>query len=74
MRTTYNAGILLQRAMANDDSVAGAERRVFPARLEILPETAAFVETWCTGNVSPPGRGCAQPGSARTSHARIRAA
>ena len=47
MRTTYNAGILLPRAMPNDPSVAGAERRVFPARLEILPETAAFVETWC---------------------------
>jgi anti-sigma regulatory factor (Ser/Thr protein kinase) len=35
--------------MANHSSAAGSDRRVFPARLEILPETAAFVETWCTG-------------------------
>ena len=33
--------------MANHSPQAGSERRVFPARLEILPETVAFVETWC---------------------------
>jgi len=35
--------------MANHSSAAASERRVFPARVEILPETIAFVETWCTG-------------------------
>ncbi|MGA8033264.1 MAG: ATP-binding protein [Casimicrobiaceae bacterium] len=35
--------------MANHSPPAGSERRVFPARLEILPETAAFVEAWCSG-------------------------
>ena len=35
--------------MANHSPAAGSERRVFPARLEILPEIAAFVEAWCSG-------------------------
>ena len=35
--------------MASHFPTAGGERRVFPARLEILPETAAFVEAWCSG-------------------------
>ena len=35
--------------MANHSPATGSERRVFPLRLEILPETAALVEAWCSG-------------------------
>lgn len=34
--------------MVDSSSAAGGQTRVFPARLEILPETAAFVEGFCS--------------------------
>jgi serine/threonine-protein kinase RsbW/sigma-B regulation protein RsbU (phosphoserine phosphatase) len=36
--------------MADSSSATGGQTRVFPARLEILPETAAFVEAFCAGH------------------------
>lgn len=36
--------------MADSSSATGGQTRVFPAQLEILPETAAFVEAFCAGH------------------------
>jgi anti-sigma regulatory factor (Ser/Thr protein kinase) len=35
--------------MADSPTATDGQTRVFPARLEILPETAAFVEAFCAG-------------------------